>query len=166
AGRMHPSIADMIKACQDVGTASHKMALLADMLAARLDAGTAQRMKCYSCGEPGHVQRDCKKPKQAHKNACAIPTRPYMLAARLDAGTAQRMKCYSCGEPGHVQRDCKKPKQAHKNACAIPTRPCARCRRGLHWARECHQQGVATAMEPSKTQRNNRHQFIDSFLNN
>lgn len=85
-----PSIADMIKACQDVGTASHKMALLADMLAARLDAGTAQRMKCYSCGEPGHVQRDCKKPKQAHKNACAIPTRP-----------------------------------------------CARCRRGLHWAREC-----------------------------
>ena len=71
-----PSITDMIKACQDVGTVSHKMALLADMLAARLDAGTVQRMKCYSCGEPGHVQRDCKKPKQANKNACAIPARP------------------------------------------------------------------------------------------
>lgn len=85
-----PSITDMIKAFQDVGMESHKMALLADMLAARLDAGTVQRMKCYSCGEPGHVQRDCKKPKQAHKNACAIPTRP-----------------------------------------------CARCRRGLHWVREC-----------------------------
>jgi len=71
-----PSITDMIKAFQDVGMESHKMALLADMLAAQLDARSAQRMKCYSCGEPGHVQRDCKKPKQANKNACAIPARP------------------------------------------------------------------------------------------
>jgi len=41
-----PSITDMIKACQDVDTKSHKMALLADMLAAQLHVGTAQKMKC------------------------------------------------------------------------------------------------------------------------
>lgn len=41
-----PSITDMIKACQDVDTKSHKMALLADVLAAQLDVGTAQKMKC------------------------------------------------------------------------------------------------------------------------
>ena len=65
----------MIKACQDVGTVSHKMALLADMLAVQLDAGIAQKTKRYNCEEPGHVQRYCKKPKQANKNACAIPAR-------------------------------------------------------------------------------------------
>lgn len=41
-----PSITDMIKACQDVDTKSHKMALIADMLAAQLHVGTAQKMKC------------------------------------------------------------------------------------------------------------------------
>ena len=85
-----PSITDLIKACQDVGTESHKMALLADSLATQLDAGTAQKVKCYNCGEPGHVQRDCKKPKRVNKNASAVPTRP-----------------------------------------------CPRCRKGLHWARDC-----------------------------
>uniref|UniRef100_A0A8V0YEX7 CCHC-type domain-containing protein n=1 Tax=Gallus gallus TaxID=9031 RepID=A0A8V0YEX7_CHICK len=57
-------------------TERHKMAFLADTLAAQLNARSAERMKCYNCGEPGHVQRDCKKPKQANKNACAIPAPP------------------------------------------------------------------------------------------
>uniref|UniRef100_A0A803YBC5 Gag polyprotein n=1 Tax=Meleagris gallopavo TaxID=9103 RepID=A0A803YBC5_MELGA len=58
-----PSITDMIKACQDIDIESHKMDLLVDTLAARLNARSAERMKCYNCGEPSHVQRDCKKPK-------------------------------------------------------------------------------------------------------
>ncbi|KAJ7303359.1 hypothetical protein JRQ81_012303 [Phrynocephalus forsythii] len=52
----NPSLADMIKTCQDIGTESHKMGLLA----AALTQGSKPRGNCFRCKQPGHFFRDCK----------------------------------------------------------------------------------------------------------
>ena len=45
-------------------------------------------MKCYNCGNSGHLSRDCKE-----KN-----------------GANSKMQCYNCQSVGHMARDCDKPK--------------------------------------------------------
>ncbi|PKU30185.1 endogenous retrovirus group k member 5 gag poly [Limosa lapponica baueri] len=59
----NPSITDMIKACQDIGTESHKITLLADALSTYLSVGADQKADCYNCGKPEHLKKDCKTVK-------------------------------------------------------------------------------------------------------
>ncbi|KAF6088417.1 hypothetical protein HJG60_008242 [Phyllostomus discolor] len=44
-------ISEFIKACQDVGTGQHKASLL--------DAAGKGDPKCYNCGKPSHLDKDC-----------------------------------------------------------------------------------------------------------
>ena len=53
--------------------------------------------KCYNCGIPGHLAKDCRKPKKK----------------REDRGKNSR-KCYNCGTAGHFAKDCRKPKRKKK----------------------------------------------------
>ncbi|KAG8136526.1 hypothetical protein E2320_005101 [Naja naja] len=62
----NPDLAEMIKACQDVGTASYQTNLLATalsqngMIAAALTQNSVVKGKCYKCGRPGHFRWQCK----------------------------------------------------------------------------------------------------------
>ncbi|XP_052187706.1 uncharacterized protein LOC127798285 [Diospyros lotus] len=48
-------------------------------------------LRCYGCGEEGHIGRNCPKIK-------AMP----------QVGNQGKVVCYNCGQPGHISRDCSK----------------------------------------------------------
>lgn len=86
----NPSLDEMMDACAHVGTASYKMAVLADCLAAAL-----RSCVCYGCGQLGHMKANC----------------PHRYNSW---GTRQKWRhvpvvgnCYRCGKPGHFAKQCK-----------------------------------------------------------
>ncbi|XP_075253876.1 uncharacterized protein LOC142346045 [Convolutriloba macropyga] len=44
---------------------------------------------CYSCGQPGHIARDCRS-----------------AGSSRDGGRRNDGRCFSCGGTGHIARDC------------------------------------------------------------
>ncbi|AAA64388.1 gag precursor [Jembrana disease virus] len=67
-----------LEACRAVGSSKQKMQFLAEAFAAINVKGDGEVQRCYGCGKPGHIRRDCKN-----------------------------QKCFKCGKPGHLQRNCK-----------------------------------------------------------
>ncbi|GAB0208645.1 endogenous retrovirus group K member 10 Gag polyprotein-like [Grus japonensis] len=67
---------DLIRACQNVGSEQHKADMLAAALAQQLAVARAAT-KCFSCGQEGHVKKECLKARRtrtrrAGKTTCSI----------------------------------------------------------------------------------------------
>ncbi|VTJ59923.1 Hypothetical predicted protein [Marmota monax] len=54
--------------------------------------------KCYSCGEFGHIQKDCTKVK------CYRCGETGHVA--INCSKTSEVNCYRCGESGHLAREC------------------------------------------------------------
>lgn len=55
----NPSLEDMINACTKVGTVSHSMDMLANAMAAAMKPLHKQTLRCYKCGQQGHMKVNC-----------------------------------------------------------------------------------------------------------
>ncbi|AAA91905.1 gag polyprotein [Simian immunodeficiency virus] len=88
---MHPTLEEMLTACQGVGGPSYKAKVMAEMMQNLQSQNMVQQgggrgrprppPKCYNCGKFGHMQRQCPEPR--------------------------KIKCLKCGKPGHLAKDCR-----------------------------------------------------------
>ncbi|XP_027599453.2 endogenous retrovirus group K member 8 Gag polyprotein-like [Pipra filicauda] len=80
----NPTISEMLRACQNVGSYSHEMTALAEALSAL--RGPSSSQLCYGCGQPGHSRKQCPNKK---------PTRQPGLCLRCRKGFHYTQKCHS-----------------------------------------------------------------------
>ena len=50
---------EYLKACQNVGTIQHKAKIAA---LKTLNASQKYKVKCFNCGKPGHMRKQCRLP--------------------------------------------------------------------------------------------------------
>nr|AAB49922.1 Gag polyprotein [Feline immunodeficiency virus]AAU20797.1 gag protein [Feline immunodeficiency virus] len=87
------TLEEKLRACQEVGSTSYKMNMLAQALQQQSQVCQVQQgrgkpqgnnrrpgqsLKCFNCGKPGHLARNCRAPR----------------------------KCNKCGKAGHIATDC------------------------------------------------------------
>ncbi|NWW65562.1 GAK6 protein, partial [Ifrita kowaldi] len=65
------TVTDFIKTCAHIGTEQYTADLLATALFQQLQI-TQATIKCFDCGEEGHVRKQCPKNEQKNKK----PSRP------------------------------------------------------------------------------------------
>nr|AAA51642.1 gag polyprotein [Simian immunodeficiency virus] len=119
---MHPTLEEMLTACQGVGGPQYKAKLMVEMMnqmqgvnmvqqAGIGGRGRGRPVKCYKCGKFGHVQKNCTQKGP--------------------------VVCLKCGKPGHFARDCRgavnflgygrwmgaKPKNFLEHRAAVPSAP-------------------------------------------
>nr|ABX25829.1 gag protein [Feline immunodeficiency virus] len=91
---------EKLRACQEIGTTPYKMNMLAQALqnngcnqvmqanvrpkgSQQGNRRPGQSFKCFNCGKPGHLSRQCRAPR----------------------------KCNTCGKAGHISTDCRQMKR-------------------------------------------------------
>ncbi|NXS20932.1 GAK5 protein, partial [Mystacornis crossleyi] len=76
-----------LKACAYVGTEQYKADLLTTALAQQLQVAKAT-VKCFDCGEEGHMRKQCSKNKQGKK-------KPSYACPRCQKGYHWSNECHS-----------------------------------------------------------------------
>ncbi|KAJ7424993.1 endogenous retrovirus group K member 24 Gag polyprotein-like [Pitangus sulphuratus] len=87
----NPSIVEMIEACKNINSNTHKAKLLAAAL-----SGPNTRFHCH---QKGHVMKQCPQLKGKNSNTTALPKTP----------------CLRCGKGRHWTKDCKSVTDIHGN---------------------------------------------------
>ncbi|CAI7935206.1 endogenous retrovirus group K member 24 Gag polyproteinpolyprotein-like isoform X1 [Podarcis lilfordi] len=67
------AIADMLKACQSVGTETHKARLLAAALSSTVSQNPAKDKTCFGCGKMGHFRAQCRSITQQCRPSTKCP---------------------------------------------------------------------------------------------
>lgn len=100
-------------------------------------------LKCFNCGELGHISKVCLKPKKLTCFNCRqsghiakecthqqTPTKVAVAPVRVEPiKQIAHLKCYNCRELGHISNVCTKPKNS----------ACFKCGQSGHVVRECTQ---------------------------
>ncbi|NXA87865.1 POK9 protein, partial [Melanocharis versteri] len=81
------SLTDFIKTCAHIGTEQYRADLLATALAQQLQVARAA-IKCFDCGEEGHVKKQCSKNKRGRR-------KPSKLCPRCKKGYHWSNECRS-----------------------------------------------------------------------
>jgi len=92
-------------------------------------------LKCFNCGEEGHMSRNCPNPKVERR-------RSNFSSDRGDRGNRDSrgpMKCFNCGEEGHMSRECTQPK-AERRERDLSSVTCYKCGEKGHMANDCTSQ--------------------------
>ncbi|XP_014821242.1 PREDICTED: endogenous retrovirus group K member 9 Gag polyprotein-like [Calidris pugnax] len=79
---------DLIKVCQHVGMEEHRFEVLATALARKLTVARAA-VQCFSCGQHGHMKRDCPKQRGRRDRI------PNELCPRCQKGYHWSNQCHS-----------------------------------------------------------------------
>lgn len=81
--------------------------------------------KCFNCGLPGHMSRDCK----------AAPSLPCFLCGRIghQRSDCPEDLCHNCGRPGHMRTECRQPRKRRLTSRDL----CNRCSLPGHYGTEC-----------------------------
>ena len=94
---------------------------------AKMDLGTQRsRPVCYNCNTPGHVARECRRPRSLNPQAGAFQLVCSICNARghaaqncnrgqLPANQNTRV-CFTCGVGGHIARNCPNVRPAGQSA--------------------------------------------------
>ncbi|XP_068251415.1 endogenous retrovirus group K member 8 Gag polyprotein-like [Nyctibius grandis] len=91
------SIAEFIKACQNIGSEEHRATLLASALAQQLVVGQAE-VKCFECNQMGHIRKNCPKltvKKKDEQKGSKGPKKPKELCPKCKKGYHWSNQCRS-----------------------------------------------------------------------